>query len=64
MPNHVENNLNVFGDAQDVQDFRNLFIIDKDGEKSATYNLIHPMPQELNLFQRLMERQMSSILIE
>lgn len=48
MPNHVENNLNVFGDAQDVQDFRNLFIIDKDGERIATYNLIHQMPIQLN----------------
>lgn len=47
MPNHVENNLNVFGDAQDVQKFRSLFIIKKDGEDSATYNNIHPMPKEL-----------------
>jgi hypothetical protein len=48
MPNHVENNLCVFGDAQDVQDFRNVFIIEKDGGYTAKYNGIHPMPQELN----------------
>ena len=48
MPNHVENNLNVFGDAKDVQAFKKLFIIEKDGEIAATYNLIYPMPPQLN----------------
>lgn len=48
MPNHVENNLNVFGDVQDVQAFRKLFVIEKDGVETATYNLIYPMPPQLN----------------
>lgn len=47
MTNHVENTLNVFGDVQDVQAFRNMFIIKKDGEDTATYNLICKMPEQL-----------------
>ena len=45
MPNHVANNLSVWGQAEDVKQFKSMFFVD-DTDK-ATYNLIFPMPEEL-----------------
>jgi hypothetical protein len=45
MPNHVANNLSVWGQAEDVQMFKSMFFVDN--TEKATYGLIFPMPEDL-----------------
>lgn len=47
MPNHCLNTLRVSGNKEDLDKFKNSFLVKKKGHPSATYEIIHRTPSDI-----------------